>query len=210
MDTGFDPAWIEHIEPAEVYKHDARSRVWRIEPTDGRAYVVKRFEFNPLRQALGVAAGLHPGQRERRWSAKLAAAGLPVASIVASGTQGRGLGLRLWLVTPYVGVSLFNLFHHGQLADQARRVAILDAVGRLTGNLAHQGYFNRDHKASNIVIDAGDRPVLIDYGAVRRSRGDWDTQRMLSNLCANLVEAGAGEDDLQRVKRACSAITSKA
>lgn len=199
MDTGFDPAWIDALEPAEVYKHDARSRVWRIDAPDSRSFVIKRFEFNPVRQAMGRLLGVHPGMREIKQTRLLINCGIPVVPIVASGVQRRGIGLQYWLVTPFVGKSVFNLLYHGDLSDADHRAKLLDAVGRLTGGLIAKGFFNRDHKASNILIDAEGRPQLIDCGAVRRHGGEADSRRMLTNLTTNLAEAGATDADLDRV-----------
>ena len=205
MDTGFDPAWIDGREPQRVYKHDARSRVWRVRGEAGRSFVVKRFEFSPLRQVLGLALGAHPGQRERRWVRRLMTAGLPVVPVVASGVQRRGAGVCYWLVTPHLGTSLHNLFFHGELADSDRRRRVLQAVGRLTGELGRRGLFNRDHKASNILINSDDRPWLIDVGAVRRRRGSAAAGRMLANLCETLTQAGADHADLALIRRASGA-----
>lgn len=199
MDTGFDHAWIDQLEPAEVYKHDARSRVWRVDAPNGRSFVIKRFEFNTVRQALGRLLGIHPGMREIRQTRVLIDRGVPVVPIVASGVQRRGAGVYYWLVTPYVGKSVFNLLYHGDLPDAERRAKVLDGVGRLTGGLIAKGFFNRDHKASNILIDAEGKALLIDCGAVRRHGGEADSRRMLTNLTANLAEAGATEADLDRV-----------
>ena len=104
-------------------------------------------------------------------------------------------------MTPYLGTSLHNLIYHGELADTDRRQRVLEAVGRLTGELIRLGLFNRDHKASNILIDSDDRPWLIDVGAVRRQRGEAGAGRMLANLCETLAQAGATEADLARVRR---------
>ncbi len=210
MHTGFDPAWINDLEPQQVYKHDARSRVWCVSSEGGASFVIKRFEFSPLRQGLGLALGLHPGQREIRRFRQLKAAGLPVAPIIASGVQRRGVAARFWLVTPHRGTSLHNLFNHGKMTDPARRQRVLEAVGQLTGELIRKGLFNRDHKASNIVIDDEDRPWLIDVGAVGRSRGTAGADRMLANLCDTLAQAGATDPDLAQVRRASGAISNTA
>lgn len=203
METAFISAWLDSLEPTEVYKQDRRSRVWRIDTPDGRSFVIKRFEYNPLRQTLAGVLGVHPGQREQRCCAMLKRVCVSVVPIIASGACRRGLGQNLWLVTPYVGVSLYNLLYRDGLTDIARRGRVMDAVGGLTGQLAGKGLFNRDHKASNILIDGEDRPWLIDVGGVRRSRGAADTLRMLENLRANLAEAGATEAECDRVERAC-------
>jgi serine/threonine protein kinase len=206
-EPGFDPGWID-AEPAQVYKHDARSRVWRVDAPDGRSFVIKRFEFSPLRQLLGYCLGLHPGQRERRRCGHLQRLGLRVAPIIAAGVCRRGLGIGYWLVTPYLGTSLHNLFYHDGLTDDARRARVLDAVGELTGELIRHRLFNRDHKASNILIDQDDRAWLIDVGAVRRLRGSSDAARMLKNLDDTLAQAGATPQDRVRLGDAAGVKTS--
>jgi tRNA A-37 threonylcarbamoyl transferase component Bud32 len=202
MHTGFDPAWISDREPQQVYKQDARSRVWRVSGDGGGSFVIKRFEFSPLRQVLGLAIGQHPGQREIRRARQLIASGLSVAPIIASGFQRRGPGGFYWLATPHLGTSLHNLFNQDHMADPDRRQRVLDAVGRLTSDLISMGLFNRDHKASNIVVDSEDRPWLIDVGAVGRSRGPAGADRMLTNLCDTLTQAGALDADIAQVRLA--------
>jgi tRNA A-37 threonylcarbamoyl transferase component Bud32 len=202
MHTGFNPAWINDCEPKQVYKHDARSRVWRIDAPDGRAFVVKQFQYNPFRQLLGAALRIHPAQREQRTAKQLIAIGLPVAPIIASGYQRTGPGIRLWLATPHKGISLHNLFNQGHLTDPDRRQRILQAVGQLASDLIQHNLFNRDHKASNILIDDQDKPWLIDVGAVRRSSSHAGADRMLANLCHTLTQAGAPDADLALVRRA--------
>ncbi len=204
MDTGFDPAWIDTCEPTQVYKHDARSRVWRIDAPDGRSFVVKRFEYNSLRQLLGYLVWLHPGQRECMQYHWLHRVGVRVAPIVASGVSRRGLGLTYWLVTPYLGASLHNLFFHDELKDEARRQRVLDAAGKLTGELIRYRIFNRDHKASNIVIDRYNRAWLIDFGAVQSRYKFGGVARMLANLSETLTQAGATPSDVARLLKASS------
>jgi len=193
-----DYSQLLNAPPAQVYKHDARSRVWRVDAPDGRSFVVKRFEYNAFRQLLGFLFWLHPGQRERRRCDQLQRLGIQVAPIVAAGICRRGFGLGYWLVTPYLGTSLYHIFYDGELKDEGRRTRILDAVGKLTSELIRHRLYNRDHKASNIVIDQDDRAWLIDVGAVRRVCGPSGEVRMWHSLDTTLAQAGASEQD--RVK----------
>lgn len=208
MDTTFDPAWIDALEPGEVYKHDARSKVWRIDAPDGRAFVVKQFTYSPIKQLLAELIGIHPAQRERRCYRHLLLAKLPVVPIVAHGVKRSGFGARYWLVTPYIGISLYNLFYEKHLDDTDQRECLLEAVGALTRELIAKRFFNRDHKASNILVDGEGKPMLIDVGGVRRRRGKADDQRMLRNLSRNLADSGATEADLSRLAQACRQNTS--
>ncbi len=196
-----DYSELLNADPKEVFKHDARSRVWLAQAGDGPV-VFKRFEYSPPRQALAAMLGVHPGQREQRLCDRMRKAGLPVVAITAAGSTWHGLGKRYWLATPYIGMSLHNQVLRDRLPAGPRRDALLTAVGRLTGELIRLGLFNRDHKASNILIDSDHRPWLIDVGAVRRLRGSAGAERMLANLCDTLTQAGATEADLALVRRA--------
>ncbi len=200
MEPHFDPSWIDSLEPVVVYKHDKRSRVWKINSPDGQSFVVKRFEYNPTRQLLALLLLIHPGQRERRASTWLRDAKIQAVPIVATGISYRGLGVQYWLATPYVGESLYNLFYHNDLVVPDERTEVLESAGELTRSLINHMLFNRDHKASNILIDQNRQAWLIDYGGVRhvsQSRAD----RMLANLRANLTEAGADVADLDRLEK---------
>ena len=201
MACEFQPGWLDSVKPTQVYKQDRRSRVWRIDAPDGRAYVIKRFEYSPIKQMLAGMLGIHPGQRERRCCEMLKAAGLAVVPIVGGGVSQR----KYWLVTPYTGKSLYNLLHHGELTDPQKRTQLMTAVGQLTRQLAAKGLFNRDHKASNIVVDEDAKPWLIDVVGVRRSRGQKDTDRMLANLRGNLLEAGASGAECDLLEQTCRA-----
>ncbi|RMH21075.1 MAG: hypothetical protein D6698_03190 [Gammaproteobacteria bacterium] len=205
MEYRFDPAWIDTADTTEVYKQDQRSRVWRIEVPDGGSYVIKRYEFNPLRQKLGWLIGRHPAQREIRQAARLSQLGLPVVPTIAHGWAISEGASKVWLVTPYMGQSLFHLFYHQKLSDPDRRGRILDMAGRFTGELIRRGLFNRDHKASNLLVDSSDWLWLIDSGGVRPM---WSVRggatRMIRSLQGNLAEAGAGPADLARLARTCS------
>ncbi len=205
MEYRFDPAWINTADTTEVYKQDHRSRVWRIEASDGGSFVIKRYEFNPLRQKLGWLIGRHPAQREIRRAAYLSQLGVPVVPIIAHGWDSKEGASRAWLVTPCTGRSLFHLFYHQELSDPDRRGRILDMAGELTGELIRRGLFNRDHKASNILVDSKDRLWLIDTGGVRPMWSVWGgAKRMIRSLQGNLAEAGAGPADLARLARTCS------
>ncbi|MEO1236570.1 MAG: lipopolysaccharide kinase InaA family protein [Planctomycetota bacterium] len=166
------PSSVEDLlrrEADEVFKDDRRTRVWRVTDGRGRAWVVKRFERSPLRQRVTRWAGRHPAQRETRSNAKLRSAGVAAVPIVADGVDAEG---RSWLVTPFVGPSLYHwLMRCDPAGSGADRRALTRRVGRLTGELLIRKAAHADYKASNIVL--GDRldPHLIDTGDVSTSKG---------------------------------------
>ncbi len=101
VEAGYDGA-------TEVYKSDQRSRVWRVE-VEGVSFVVKRFDFAPWRQRLGLLTGRHPASIEWRSNVMLHDAGVPVVPIEDGGTEPAGIGCRVWLATRHAGRSLQRL-----------------------------------------------------------------------------------------------------
>lgn len=207
---------------AETYKRDGRSRVWRVEPGavsgaesgEASAYVVKRFEYAPLRQRLALTLGLHPAQRELRWNQALRAAGVPAVPIVDAGYEpvrrratqpvaaaeaapeaeapDAGCGCRAWLVTPWLGASLQGLIRDASVSESRRREAVAAAAG-LTRTLLRAGFTFRDLKPSNIVIDTGGTAHLLDVGSVRATTAPGRVARMLATMDRVMRRDGASD-----------------
>ena len=156
------------LPEAAVLKHDARSRVWRVETPEGPR-VVKRYEHPRWKQALTRALGIHPVQREADWSAKLATAGVPTVPVLDAGVDDAG---RSWLVTPWSGPSLHDALAAGRLDDPALRHRVTREAGVLTGKILYQRVRNRDHKASNLVLgERLDNLRLLDTPGFKGARG---------------------------------------
>lgn len=188
------------LTPEAVFKEDRRSKVWRIRDAQEQSWVVKLFLHASWRQRLTAMLGLHPAQHEAAWHERLAMAGLPVVPIVAAGADERG---RRWLLTPYVGVSLYNWLRHcDPTHDVAKRHDFTRQLGRLTGQFIAQRLSHRDHKASNIVVDEDGKLSLIDAGAVRGAKGVPRLALalpMLKNLHDNLADAVTYHEQPDRV-----------
>lgn len=147
-----------------MLKADRRSRVWRAGPQ-----VVKRYEHPRWKQALTRRLGIHPAQKEKEWSAKLATAGIPTVPIVDSGVDEAG---RSWLATPFWGPSLHDALAAGRLNEPALRHRVTREVGVITGRILYQRIRNRDHKASNLVLGENfDDVRLLDTPGFRGARG---------------------------------------
>jgi hypothetical protein len=94
------------------------------------------------------------------------------------------------LLLPYVeGPTLQEVLqhrdHHPLAPKTARRIA--KALGRQMARAHAAGLCNRDHKPTNVVLDAaalaGEAPCLIDLeGVERRPVGDSDLLTMVSSL----------------------------
>ncbi|MEO0964859.1 MAG: hypothetical protein AAFY08_07035 [Planctomycetota bacterium] len=185
------------LEPVETYKHDARSRVWRVDHSTG-SFVIKRFEYSPLRQGLGQWLHLHPAGQEQRAAAWLAQLDIPVVPLLRSGWSQR----KRCLVTPTHGPSLQHTLRHAPPAGHPR---LLAAVAPLVRQLIDQRVFFKDLKASNIVLgpNAPDTldPKLIDTGSARRGLSPTQRQRMLDMLHQTCQDAGASHETVGRCLR---------
>ncbi|MHC4100862.1 MAG: lipopolysaccharide kinase InaA family protein [Planctomycetota bacterium] len=137
--------------PLRTFKADARSHVWLADAPPGPR-VVKRFEYSRLRQRLALLLGTHPALRELACNRRLREAQIRVVPIVDAGIEGRGLGCRAWLATPLTGSSLHHLLDAAQ-GDADNRERLIDAAARLAADLIRAGFWFKDLKPSNIVID---------------------------------------------------------
>lgn len=177
---------VAHAPPTWVFKQDRRSRVWQIDSPEG-PLVVKRFLHNPPRQLIASILGTHPAQREKKVTGELAAKGLPVVPILASGRTMHPFGAMLWLVTPFVGKSVQRMYLEGDLEDPRRRKLVIDQMAALASELIQHGYYNRDLKTSNLLLDGRGKMWMIDAGATRRAKGRPQTLRMLAMLNKTLA-----------------------
>ena len=175
--------------PLRTFKADGRSHVWLVDAPPGQR-VIKRFEYSRLRQRLSLLLGIHPGRRELKCNRRLRAAQVRVVPIVDAGVEGRGLGCSAWLATPLTGSSLHHLLDTAD-QDPEGRGRLIDAAARLAADLIRAGFWFKDLKPSNIVIDESGDAWLIDVGSARPARKPAHTERMLAVMDRVLVRAGA-------------------
>jgi len=175
--------------PLSTFKADARSHVWVVDAPPGQR-VIKRFEYSRLRQRLSLLLGIHPGRRELKCNRRLRAAHVRVVPIVDAGIEGRGLGCKVWLATPLTGSSLHHLLTAAD-GDTESRGRLIDAAACLAADLIRAGYWFKDLKPSNIVIDASGDAWLIDVGSARPARRPAHTARMLAVMDRVLLRSGA-------------------
>ncbi|MCP3903046.1 MAG: hypothetical protein GY715_05355 [Planctomycetes bacterium] len=181
---------------ARTYKADERSVVWLAREPEG-AWVIKLYEYAPIRQTLARMIGIHPAQRETRLNRRLRADGLAVVPIAGDGARGG----RVWLATPECGEALQIMIQQGQPASRAERNRLIDAAVDLWLALVQAGWFFRDFQVANILVDDDGRPWLIDVGATRRSPSREHALRMLRQLHETAVVEGLTRTDAWRGAR---------
>ncbi|MFI4859534.1 MAG: hypothetical protein ACIAXF_02510 [Phycisphaerales bacterium JB063] len=188
-------------EALEVYKSDARSRVWRVDHATLGPVVVKQFVYRPVRQRVSLVVGVHPAQLELARNAQLAQSGVPVVPIVDCGEARAGLGGRAWLATRVMGASLQRLLTGGG-SDEGRAGELIDAASALTGRLIGAGYTFKDLKPSNIVVDGEGVMRLIDVGSARPDTSGKQVVRMLAVMDRVLKRDGVGRALRERYRDA--------
>jgi len=154
--------------PSATLKQDERSIVTRHE-LDGRSWIVKRYHLPAIkRRVYGLVRRTPPWQE---WS------GAKILSRI-----GVRISPPLAIVHPDV---LVLAYHEGaslhdwmrRTTDSEKRLNVAEQVGRQIGRITAAGWVNRDHKPTNLLIDAacetGDaEPVLIDPAGMRRRTPD--------------------------------------
>jgi len=184
----------------EVYKHDARSRVWRVDHETHGPVVVKRFEYRPLRQRLSLIVGIHPGACELRRNQQLGEAQVPVVPILDAGEQRDGMGGRVWLATPVMGTSLQRRLT-GAEVDQTQAKRWVDAASDLARALLGAGFTFKDFKPSNVIItDTGDA-MLIDVGCARPDTSAKQVTRMLAVMDRVMKRDGLSRELRERFRK---------
>ena len=173
------------VDGGRILKSDRRSDV-RVHALQDREWVVKRYTVFAPKLWLYRFFRSSRCWREWRGAQRLGAAGVrsctPLA-IVHGRHHGRASES---LVLPFVpGRNVARWLKRHQDPDERRRVA--DRLGQQLGLMCAAGIINRDHKASNVIIDAscaaGDvLPVIIDPAGLRRRRGDRQAYRMAALL----------------------------
>jgi serine/threonine protein kinase len=79
----------------------------------------------------------------------------------------------------------------GRLCEPAMRSLVIPQLASLLDTLIRTGWFFRDVRLSNLVLDGG-VVRLIDVGSARRGRSDTQSRRMLAVMLRGIYTDGAG------------------
>lgn len=184
---------VEH-----TYKDDERSRVDRV-CHDGERYIVKHYRMSSGKTWLYHCCRLTPAWREHHAARRLAALGFRVAHPCVVAHRGGPLAARQVLVNQYIeGPMLDQLIREQPTTDPAELERLAAAAGGQIGRLTAAGLINRDHKPTNLIVDAacrteGAEPVLIDLVGLRGRRAG-RLERMLVNFLRAVYKSGGFSD----------------
>jgi len=141
---------------------------------DGRASVYgKVYEKPTLRARLCQRAGRDPGLREAVLLESLGRSGVPVPAVVAGGRLADG---RSFVATRAVegALPLDDALRRGAIRAGADRRAALVRLARAVRRLHDAGFVHRDLYLCHVLLSAGGRLVVIDWGrALKRRRLRW-------------------------------------
>lgn len=179
-------AAVRALDPshARVIKRDGHAEVLAA-VVAGVGVIIKRWTARSPADALKMAVRCGRADRHARGAARLRACGVPTAAVLArETTREQGRRTQVLVLEKLAGKTVLEHLADGDLSPRtqhaiARRIA-LDMAAML-----RQGFYNRDHKPSNLIVtstSASDpRTAVIDTVAIRRS-GDVGAIRMLASL----------------------------
>ncbi len=196
------PEWAGLVRPL---KRDTRTAVFHglaQAPVGTVDVVVKCLRLDGARVRLGALVGRTRLSRQWRGAERLARAGIETARplVLVRGVDASDERVEALILEWSVGTTMLHEAAQsahatttgGARCDVRREHVLAQEAGRLVGRLARAGIFNRDHKASNVIVRWEDeRPVLtlIDPVGIRRARAGGETA-MLAKLVIECLGVG--------------------
>lgn len=171
--------------PDTTLKDDPRSTVTRHD-LDGRSWVVKRYHLSMAKRLVYGVVRRTPPWQEWSGARSLASTGIRMSRPLALIHPDR------LVLSHHAGRTLHDWMR--ETSDRHKRLNVARGVGAQIGRITGAGLINRDHKPSNLIVDAacevGDaEPVLIDPAGLRR-RTPAKLLRMLAVLYRATPRAG--------------------
>jgi len=196
------PEWAGLVRPL---KRDGRTAVFHgpAQAPEGVVdVVVKCLRLEGARVRLGALVGRTRLSRQWRGAERLARAGIETARPLAlvRGVDAAGERVEALILEWSVGTTLLHAAAEsahatssgGVRCDAGREHELAREAGRLVGRLVRAGIFNRDHKASNVIVrweEGGPVLTLIDPVGIRRRRAGGETV-MLAKLAIECLGVG--------------------
>lgn len=187
-----DPRWIAS---AKALKRDARCHVLAGDAPGFGPIVVKVWRLTRAKDILARAIGATQALRHWRGAEVLPSLGVATAEPLAALRRGAS---EMLIMRRVDGLSLLE--HIDEVVrgvsplTPRERAEIARAVGGSVRALADRGWFNRDHKPSNLIVDrapgSAPRIVVIDAVGLRRDRLREGGLRMLTSLMLEPMGVG--------------------
>jgi len=177
-------------EGSGYIKRDGGRWVWMGALLTDRGEVALVIKARP-----GPALGIIPDRhaiKQAMGAARLRTIDIPTSEPIATMEVRTGSGKReRWLVlTALPGESLAHTLAHRSMS-LGEEAALARRAGQLVRTLSEAGLFNRDHKASNLIVLDDGAIGVVDTVAIRRQRGETARRRMLLAMCKELAGIGA-------------------
>lgn len=190
--------------PPRDIKRDDRTSVRRARAAD-RDIVIKSWRLSRPKDLLNTLLIRTPGRRHWRGAARLARLGASSAPCLALLRSRAGLRFTETLLLEAVPGA--TLLEHLDMAARGaspfswrEQRELARAVGAQVRGLTTQGWFNRDHKPSNLIVNSPNRVVMIDVVAIRRDRERTGGARMLTSLMLEPMGVGCVASRTMRMR----------
>ena len=174
---------------AKLLKQDGQTSVFRGVDDTSNPIIVKRMVLRGIKHRIASMLARSRLTRQWRGSAMLQAAGIATASPRVLFRDG---GTETLVLNWVEGPTVAELAAHGGITVRETH-AIAAAIGTQALAIARAGIFNRDHKASNLVVhrkqDGTPEIVLIDTVGIRQGLTAVDL--MLAKTMIELIGIGA-------------------
>ncbi|MEM9065825.1 MAG: hypothetical protein AAGB51_10095 [Planctomycetota bacterium] len=130
--------------------------------------VLKTHPIGGARRTFQSKTGTTRGHRAFRAGVALAARGVRTAQPIALLTGlDRDKPVETLVTRAVEGNTLLQHIHDRESMDEAQRRTLATSVGAQLRLMLASGLYNRDHKPSNLLVDDGDQPVVVDTVAIR-------------------------------------------
>jgi tRNA A-37 threonylcarbamoyl transferase component Bud32 len=185
-------AWLASFDEskARAIKQDGHVGVFSAE-FESRKIIVKRWRVRSLGDRLKLWTRTSRADRHRRGAERLMSLGVGTARMLASVTSVDARGPRQLIAMEHLqGPSLLRLMHDRTLSPKQEH-ALARALAQDMSKMLRAGFYNRDHKPSNLIVTSIDPPSVsvIDTVAIERC-GDEGAIRMLASLVIEPIGTG--------------------
>lgn len=172
--------------PDRLVKNDTRTRIEK-RTANQTPFAVKHFRTPAYKDFLYNIVKRTPAWREFQGALKLQRANIaalqPLALVRGSNNQTTETLITPWTSDPTIKLFLLDIPNTPSPQQTAQLFTLAKQLGQQLGQMLAANIINRDHKASNIIINPTTfTPTLIDPAGLRRFRNLTQLHRLLALL----------------------------